>query len=509
MTIRDVFAALVVLGLLLIIGNAVHRSHSVWRKYFIPGSILAGAVGLLLGPEVLGALVRPVAGPDHVLSGGVIPENIRDVWSQIPGVFINVVFATLFLGKQLPTVAEMWRLAKPQIMFGQTMAWGQYVVGILLAILVLTPLFGMNPLAGALIEISFEGGHGTAAGLMDTFEQLGFPEGADLALGLATFSLVAGTVLGTIIVNWGARTGQFGRTRRPAGPQAAGVQGAPEAAASGHGAARTVNAGEEPAAGAGRQSATGAGRQSAAGAGRQSAADAAPEPSVEALTLQFAYIGLSIAIGWVIQQTLIYIESMTTVPLGAPALMPYIPLFPLSMIGSIFVQLGVNRLGLSHMLHRPLIERISGTALDVTIVAALATLSLSVIGDNWAPFVLLALAGTLWNTFCFFVLAPRMFPEYWFERGIADYGQGMGVTVTGLLLLRLADPHNRSGTLETFGYKQLLFEPIVGGGIWTAAAMPLMHQFGPVPVLVFTGAVTVFWLVLGLHNGKAPVPAAQ
>src|SRR5690606_19082932 len=217
--------------------------------------------------------------------------------------------------KQLPTVAEMWRMAKPQIMFGQTMAWGQYVVGILLAILVLTPLFGMNPLAGALIEISFEGGHGTAAGLMDAFEQLGFPEGADLALGLATFSLVAGTVLGTIIVNWGARTGQFGRTRRPAGPQAAGVQGAPEAAASGHGAARTVNAGEEPAAGAGRQSATGAGRQSAAGAGRQSAAgagrqsaaDAAPEPSVEALTLQFAYIGLSIAIGWVIQQTLIYI----------------------------------------------------------------------------------------------------------------------------------------------------------------------------------------------------------
>src|SRR5690606_37014698 len=164
-------------------------------------------------------------------------------------------------------------------------------------------------------------------------------------------------------------TGQFGRTRRPAGPQAAGVQGAPEAVASGHGAARTVNAGEEPAAGAGRQSAAGtgrqsaagagrqsatgagrqsaagAGRQSAAGAGRQSAADAAPEPSVEALTLQFAYIGLSIAIGWVIQQTLIYIESMTTVPLGAPALMPYIPLFPLSMIGSIFVQLGVNRHG--------------------------------------------------------------------------------------------------------------------------------------------------------------------
>jgi glutamate:Na+ symporter, ESS family len=50
----------------------------------------------------------------------------------------------------------------------------------------------MNPIAGALIEIGFEGGHGTAAGLAGTFETFGFAEGADLALGLATVGLVAG-----------------------------------------------------------------------------------------------------------------------------------------------------------------------------------------------------------------------------------------------------------------------------------------------------------------------------
>lgn len=38
---------------------------------------------------------------------------------------------------------------------------------------------------GGLIEIGFEGGHGTAAGMADTFADLGFEEGADLALGLA------------------------------------------------------------------------------------------------------------------------------------------------------------------------------------------------------------------------------------------------------------------------------------------------------------------------------------
>lgn len=498
MTFNDVFFAFIILGLLLVTGNAVHRSSKLWQSLFIPGSILAGIVALLLGPEVLGAVVRTLFGGDHPLAKGVFPQVIVDVWKGIPGVFISVVFATLFLGKPLPSVKEMWRAAKPQIMFGQTMAWGQYVVGIVLALLVLTPVFGMNPLAGALIEISFEGGHGTAAGLTGTFAELRFPEGADLALGLATFSLVTGTVLGTIVVNWGARTGQFRKTRQKVeASRLQALSGATDDAGRSHAAEPSHAAGgHDDGATANTTTIEQAQRPDPAG-------ESTNEPAGESLTLQLGYVALSIGVGWLIMQALIYVESVTTVRWGAPALMPYIPLFPMAMIGSIIVQLIITRLGQSHRLDRALIERISGTALDVTITAALATLSLSVLGENWAPFVLLALTGTLWNTFCFFVLAPRMFPEYWFERGIADYGQGMGVTVTGLMLLRMADPHNETGTLETFGYKQLLFEPIVGGGIWTAAAMPLMYQFGSLPVLIFTGALTAFWLILGLRGGRA------
>ncbi len=469
LTFNDVFFAFIILGLLLIVGNAIHRSSHIWRSIFIPGSILAGVAGLLLGPEVLGAIVRRVLGGDHWLALGVFPQWVLDVWKSIPGFFINIVFATLFLGNPLPNIKQIWNAAKPQVLFSQTMAWGQYVVGILLTMLVLTPVFGVNPLAGALIEITFEGGHGTAAGLGDTFAELGFAEGYDLALGLATYSLVAGTVIGTIIINWGARTGKL--------------------------------APSTPAGGTVRQDTTSEAKTPKPIADNN--ADDVAEPALEKLTLQVSYVALAIAVGWALLQVFIYIESVTTVRLGAPALMPYVPLFPMAMIGSIIVQLIMSKFGLTRLLDRPLIQRISSAAMDVTIAAALATLSLSVLGENWAPFVLIALTGTVWNLLCFFLLAPRMFPEYWFERGIADFGQGTGVTVTGLLLLRLADPENRSGTLETFGYKQLLFEPIVGGGIWTAAAMPLIYQFGSVPVLIFTGVLTLFWLIAGLRNGRA------
>ncbi|MEM6445590.1 MAG: sodium:glutamate symporter, partial [Cyanobacteria bacterium P01_D01_bin.123] len=73
-----------------------------------------------------------------------------------------------------------------------------------------------------------------------------------------------------------------------------------------------------------------------------------------------------------------------------------------------------------------------------------------------------------------------------------------GVTATGILLLRMVDPDNRTGAFESFAYKQLLFEPSVGGGIFTAAAPALIARFGPVSVLLMTAALLAFWLFMGL-----------
>lgn len=494
-TLNDIFVAFLILGLLLLVGKAIRRRSELLKSLFIPSSIVAGVVGLLLGPEVIGALARFLLHPDHPLSQGVFPEAVLNVWSGIPAIFISIVFATLFLGQPLPSLREIWRLAKPQVMFGQTLAWGQYVVGITLTMLVLTPLFGLSPLAGALVEISFEGGHGTAAGLAGTFEELGFAEGADLALGLATVGVVMGIVIGTVLVNWGARTGRLGVGRPKAGTDAIQMAIEPTPVTDDDIVSPVAEGADKP-----RRDGS---RAEAANPANTSGTSGDETSSIEPLSLHLGYVGLAIGIGWLLLQGLVYVESMTTVRLGAPALMPYVPLFPMAMIGSIIVQLVFGKLGMTHLLDRDLINRISGTALDVTIVAALATLSLSVLGHNWAPFLLLSLAGIGWNLFAFLVLAPRMFPEYWFERGIADFGQSMGITVTGLLLLRLSDPDNRSGTLETFGYKQLLFEPIVGGGLFTAAALPLIAQFGPLTVLILTGVITAFWLVLGLRAQKS------
>lgn len=467
MSVTDVFVALLVIGLLLVAAKWLRARIGLFRRLFLPASVIGGALALLAGPQSLGRIVDATGGPAW-LEGGLLPEAVLDVWAELPVLLISVVFAALFIGKRIPGLRDIWSIAGPQVALGQSIAWGQYVVGIGLGLLVLAPVFGMDPIAGALLEIGFEGGHGTAAGLADTFEEFGFAEGTDLALGLATIGLLAGVLIGTVIINWGVRTGRIAL-------DAAGDP-AEMARASTDDDLDDLDDREAP------------------------SEDDATTRSTDPLSIHLGYVAVAIAIGWLLLQVLEALEVATWGGEDGLELLVHLPLFPMAMLGGVLLQLLLDRTGRQALVDRRLINRISGAALDLIIVAALGTLSLEAIGGNLGPFVVLAVAGIAWNVGAFLLLAPRIVPEYAYERGLGDFGQSMGMTVTGLLLMRIADPPNRSGGLEAFGYKQLLFEPIVGGGLFTAASVPLIAQLGPVPVLLGTSVLLVFWVTLGLRR---------
>jgi glutamate:Na+ symporter, ESS family len=465
MSVTDVFAALLVIGLFLVAAKWLRASVPLFRRLFLPASVIGGTLALLAGPQVLGRVVAASGGPGW-LEGGLLPDPVLVVWEELPVLLISVVFAALFIGKRIPGLRGIWQVAGPQVALGQSIAWGQYVVGIGLGVLVLSPVFGLDPLAGALIEIGFEGGHGTAAGLSDTFAEFGFAEGTDLALGLATIGLLAGVLIGTVIVNWGVRTGRI----------ALDASGDPVEAAR----ASTDDDLDDL-------------------DDREGEADTATR-STDPLSIHLGFVAVAIAIGWLLLQALEALEVATWGGEDGLELLVHLPLFPMAMLGGVLLQLALDRAGRRDLVDRRLVNRISGAALGLIIVAALGTLSLEAIGGNLGAFLLLAVAGIAWNVGAFLVLAPRIVPEYAYERGLGDFGQSMGMTVTGLLLMRIADPPNRSGGLEAFGYKQLLFEPVVGGGLFTAASVPLIAQLGPVPVLVGTAVLAVFWVTLGVRR---------
>jgi ESS family glutamate:Na+ symporter len=125
--------SLIVLTIFLGIGMAIRIITPAIQKIFLPSSIIAGLLMLLLGPEVLGKLSDRYIGEGAPTSGGIFKKEMVEVWSDLPGLLINIVFACLFLGKEIPSFRKMWKTAGPQISFAHTVAWGQYVFGILLA----------------------------------------------------------------------------------------------------------------------------------------------------------------------------------------------------------------------------------------------------------------------------------------------------------------------------------------------------------------------------------------
>lgn len=440
--------SLVVLAVILVIARFIKRGSGILQKLFIPSSLVAGIIGLLLGPQVL----------------ETIPASITDEWAKFPKYLINVVFAGLFLGRVIPGRRKIWKMSGSMIAFGNTLAWGQYALGCLITMFILVPFFNTSPLAGALVEISFEGGHGTAAGLAPTFEQLGWAEGTDIALTIATFSIVCAIFIGVLFVNLHARGGNR-RVR-----QASLERQQARMIRSGY---NLLRLGEKL------------------------------STNPKAIAINLVAFALSIGIGWLLWKGFIIAEDFLLAGITHIRFFKYLPLFPLAMIGGIIMQLLLRKIGMQTLIQRRTAEIISAIALDVLIASAIATISLRVLSDNLPVVIILSLAGIVWIVLGFLVLAPLMFPTFWFEKGLTNMGQSMGMTATGLLLQRLADPSNKSKARESFAYKQLVFEPFMGGGIVTASAVIFIYEFGLTTTLVASAVITGFWLIVGLQQGVA------
>ncbi|WP_347861943.1 sodium/glutamate symporter [Salimicrobium sp. PL1-032A] len=471
MTASVIGFSLLVMGVFLLVGKVIRVSVPLFQSLFLPSSILGGFAALLLGPQVLGNALAPLTGEESFWSTGLFTEEITEVWAALPGLMINVIFASLFIGKKTPSIKTIWNYGGPQLAFGWTVGWGQYVVGLLIALLILTPFFDIPPMAGALIEIGFEGGHGTAAGMQSTFEELGFPEAYDLAVGLATIGVLSGVIVGIILINIAARKKQTAIEMDEnsfSDLQKLGIREFENREAAGKMTVRSE--------------------------------------SIEPLSFHVAMISIAILIGYGIQQAFIGLEAVTWGPWTDTYVMTYIPLFPLAMIGGILLQLFLDRFDRFNLVDRQMVMRVQGLSLDVLILTAIATISLAVIGEYFVPFLLLAVAGVGWNVLAFKLFAKKMIPSYWFERAIGDFGQSMGITATGLLLMRIVDPNVETPALEAFGYKQLIYEPFLGGGLVTALSVPVIYSIGPIPFLVFAFVMSlVGWAVGIFYFGKQKV----
>jgi ESS family glutamate:Na+ symporter len=439
----------VLVGMALICGMLLRRVVPWLAAVYIPTSVLAGFLILLTGPQALGEVTN---------GWSLIPAETVAVLSTLPGLLINVVFGGIMIGKTLPSVRRIWNRAAPHAILGGVFSFGQFAIGGLAVSLLLTPVFGLPDAAGSIIEMSFAGGHGSIAGMGGLFDDAGADELVDIGLGLATISMLTGVLGGTVLVNWAVRNPRIEVARE-------------------HTTTRST-----------------ASRLSDV---PPNEGDTTDDVELGSFSRSFGAIAVAIFLGFLILAGLRAIANA----FGSD-LFDRFPLFPFTIIGGFAVQLVLSWTNHEHLVERRTVNDITGLSLDILIAAAIGTLSLAALGANVPSILILTTLSVAWSVTGLLCLGPRFFPEHWFDRGIADYGQSQGNVATGFILAEMADPAHTTGVAMGYGYKQLFYEPFLGGGMLTALSVPIILSIGSLTFGIASAAAAAGLIIWGVLRNR-------
>lgn len=433
--------ALTCLSLILAVGRALGARLQL-RLWGIPEALLAGLLGLLLAP----------GGPLPLL-----PPQVMQLWADLPLVLLTLVFGSLLLGKPLPKLEGLWRPVSGQVSLALVLAFGQYVVGGLAVLLVLQPWLGVSPVMACLIEVAYEGGHGSAAAMGPSYAALGFPGGQALGLAMATVGLLSSTLVGGLVVVLARSRGWL-------------LADAPGSAAS-----------------------------------ENASAASGDDEGAAAWAVNLALAGAAVLTGVGLLAGLRWLTA--GLGDGVASVVTALPVFPLAIVGSLLVRLALERSGKAHWASSAVQGRVGTLSADLLITAATAGLDLALLKADWLPLTVLAVGGLVWNLAVTLLLAPRLLPADWFERAVIEFGQATGVAASGLLLLRMADPDDRSDALPAFSIKQLMLQPFLAGGVVTVVAPLAVAGWGLPLWTCFCFALVLLFGGTGLWLARAQTPA--
>ncbi len=397
------------ISILLLVAQML-RARVAWLgRWLVPTSILAGVLGLVGGPQLLGLL------PFSVTQNSQGLPQLQ--LSQYPGVLIVFVFATLLMGHKPRTAATSGAspAVRSTLLFNVAAELGQFGLAILLGLFVIAPLFPDLPKQFAvMLPAGFAGGYGTAAIFGQPFVATGWEDALSVGFAFATMGMATAVVGGMALINLAARRGWTSIVRVGA------VMPAETAAAFVEPPARTP-------------------------LGEATVNPIALEPLAWHVALLLAVYGMASGIDLAIHRA---------IPGDY-----WLPLFAIAMLVGASLQGLLEIVGVGQYVDRTTIRRLGSLCADYLIAFGVASIKLSVVQDYAGPIVLLSVFGFLYSVGVLF-LGAHVFRNFWFERSIFTYGWLTGVVGFSVALLRVVDPQMRSQTLEDYGKAYVLIGPI-------------------------------------------------
>lgn len=398
MTFKTLIGDLQILAVLLLLGFFVREICKPIQKLYIPTSMLAGFLGLLLGPQLLGIIA--------------IPKS----FGSYAGVLINVVLTCIVLGisfdkKQFRTYVDYACIC--------IAVWGlQLFIGIPLGDFLSTFWTGLPKGWGLLGVFAFWGGHGTAGAAGTALEKLGSDGALGMGMVLSTIGLMSAVTIGMVLVNWGIRRGYSVYTKVPEqgyDPTLAGVL--PKEMQVSIGIRKVSNNG------------------------------------INALIFQASLILFSMWLGGFILEGIGHTIFPPVLKLGS---------LVYGMLGAAIIRIVMSKTGWIGYLDKATVNLISGCSLDILILGAVSTMSIKLVTTYIVPIVIYSAIELILTILVALFFCKKLCKVEWFERACCLFGMASGAVPTGLALVRAVDPEGRSSAPAAQGIASSFWAPVYG-----------------------------------------------
>jgi glutamate:Na+ symporter, ESS family len=379
-SLLDLVADAALLGGALIAATLLRRQTGFLQRYLIPNSLVAGCIGLVLGPEILSWL----------------PLSVDRM-----GAYVYHLLALTFICVGLKGSSGGRSFAAIHLGFMQVMCLLlQGIIG--LSVILSFYYFvdpSASPAAGILLPLGFAMGPGVAYSIGASWAAFGFPEGASVGLTLAAVGFLVAYFVGVIIVH---RSG--------------------------------VSSGELP-----ESVRTGFRRpEERTPAGLLTLSPAAVEP----LALHIAVVAAIYGSSFLLALGLAELLELVGRPQEIPVVWSFH--FILANLVALVARQLLDRSRFDALLDHGLLDRMTGVMADFLIAASIMAISIGLAWSYALPIVVMAIAGAAATYFSLKIAARLIFSEYRFERFVGMFGEMTGTVTSGLALIRILDPEYRS-----------------------------------------------------------------
>ncbi len=431
---------------LLLVGKLIRVKVKFIQKLFIPPSLIAGFLGLAMGPNGLGWL------------------PFSNQLGTYAGVLIALVFAALplsspkFRFKEVAgRVGPIWAYAQ----LGMLLQWAFMGLFGLFVLNIIWPQ--LNSAFGIMLPTGFYGGHGTAAAIGDAFGSLGWEEAKSLGMTTATAGVVIAIVIGLVMVKRAAVKGDTSFISD--------FSDLPD----------ELRTGLIP-----------EGKREDAGTSTTSSI------SIDSLAFHLAFVFVVALIGYLFSQGVkSYYPKLE------------IPVFSASFIVGLVFKKIFDSTGVSEYICPRQTSRLSSTFTDLLVACGVASIQLSVVVKYAVPLVILIVTGAFVVWAVTFFLGRRLCKTFWFERSIFAWGWWTGTMAMGIALIRIVDPKLESKAMDDYAMAYLPIAPVEiliitfvpvlfvnGLGLWLLLSLLLLS------FLIVLFAKRMGWWIKPVKNPK-------